>query len=223
MTTFPMRPRDPDALAVSGRYGAEDHSPPKRLSARYWLDEATFIRTGETRRNQSFPTRETGGFVEVRFRLGGKPPIVARVVEEFREADRDVDPHRIVNRPGLQQQNLRAGIFGEPVSKHAAGRAGTNDDVVVVGHASLPLCLRPAKRIRGFSLLGRDYRQDDMRKAGRLREAAVASVARLYFSVRSTSPDRACRGAPERTRCACVLKQPGPRKAAMEIGLIAVC
>jgi hypothetical protein len=77
--------------------------------------------------------------VEVRFRLGSKPPIVARVVEEFREADGDVNPHRIVNRPGLQQQNLCAGIFGEPVSEHAAGGAGTDDDVVVVGHASLPL------------------------------------------------------------------------------------
>src|ERR1700736_6165392 len=161
--------------------------------------------------------------VEVRFRLGGEPPIVARVVEEFREADGDVDPHRIVNRPCLQQQNLRAGIFGEPVSEHAAGGAGTDDDVVVVRHASLPLCLRPAKRLRGFSLLGRDYRQDDMRKAGRLRGAAAASVARLYSSVRCMSPDRACRGAPEGTRFACVPKQPGPRKAAMGIGLITVC
>src|SRR3984893_17249327 len=67
--------------------------------------------------------------VEVRFRLGGKPPIVARVVEEFREADGDVDPHRTVNRPGLQQQNSSAGIFGEPVTEHAAGCARTDDDV----------------------------------------------------------------------------------------------
>src|SRR5271166_5418803 len=37
------------------------------------------------------------------------------------------------------------------------------------------------------------------------------------------SPDRACRGAPEGTRFACVPKQPGPRKAAMGIGLITVC
>ena len=42
MTTFPARPRDPGAPGVGGRYGAEDHLPPKRLSARYWLDEATF-------------------------------------------------------------------------------------------------------------------------------------------------------------------------------------
>jgi hypothetical protein len=62
-----------------------------------------------------------------------------------------------------------------------------------------------------------------MRKAGRLRGAAVASVARLYSSVRCMSPDRACRGAPEGTRFACVPKQPGPRKAAMGIGLITVC
>jgi hypothetical protein len=34
---------------------------------------------------------------------------------------------------GLQQQNLFAGIFGESVGEHAAGGAGTDDDVVVVG------------------------------------------------------------------------------------------
>src|SRR5215471_10993985 len=189
MTTFPMRPRDPDALAVSGRYGAEDHSPPKRLSARYWLDEATFIRTGETRRNQSFPTRETGGFVEVRFRLGGKPPIVARVVEEFREADGDVDPHRIVNRPGLQQQNLRAGIFGEPVSQHAAGGAGTDDDVVVVGHASLPLRYGSIKRLRGFSTGRTKLRAEEYATGGlspRRRGGSPPSAFRLAH-VRLTS------------------------------------
>ena len=31
--------------------------------------------------------------VEVRLRLGGEPPIVARVVEQLHEARRDVDPH----------------------------------------------------------------------------------------------------------------------------------
>jgi len=90
--------------------------------------------------------------------------------------------------------------FGEPVSEHAAGGAGTDDDVVVVRHASLPLCLRPAKRLRGFSLLGRDYRQDDMRKAGRLRGAAVASVARLYSSVRCVVP-RPSSGSVQEQRC----------------------
>src|ERR1700746_3957141 len=34
--------------------------------------------------------------VEVRFGLCSEPPIVAGVVEEFREADGDVNPHRIV-------------------------------------------------------------------------------------------------------------------------------
>ena len=37
-----------------------------------------------------------------------------------------------------------------------------------------------------------------MRKAGRLSEAAVASVARLNPSVRCMSSDRACPGAPEK-------------------------
>src|SRR6516164_11196391 len=40
-------------------------------------------------------------------------------------------------------------------------------------------------------------RADEMRRAGRLREAVVASVARLNPSVRCMSPDTACRGAPE--------------------------
>src|SRR5215831_13361141 len=40
-------------------------------------------------------------------------------------------------------------------------------------------------------------RADEMRRAGRLREAAVASAARLNPSVRCMSPDTACRDAPE--------------------------
>src|SRR5215469_18479053 len=40
-------------------------------------------------------------------------------------------------------------------------------------------------------------RADEMRRAGRLREAAVASVARLNPSVRCMSPDTACRDAPQ--------------------------
>src|SRR5215472_15615737 len=48
--------------------------------------------------------------VEVRFRLGGEPPIVARVVEEFREADEDVDPHRIVNGPASSSKSCALGF-----------------------------------------------------------------------------------------------------------------
>src|SRR4029077_20321905 len=47
--------------------------------------------------------------VEVRFRLGSKPPIVARVVEEFREAHGDVNPHRIVNRPASSNKTCALG------------------------------------------------------------------------------------------------------------------
>jgi hypothetical protein len=61
-----------------------------------------------------------------------------------------------------------------------------------------------------------------MRKAGRLSEAAVASVARLNPSVRCMSPDRACRGAPEEPGSP-ASKKTSPRRASMGIGLITVC
>src|SRR6516165_5175962 len=38
--------------------------------------------------------------------LGGKPPIVARTIEELHEARRDADPHRIIGWPGFQQQDV---------------------------------------------------------------------------------------------------------------------
>ena len=76
--------------------------------------------------------------LDVVLRLGGEVPVVARAVQQLGEADRDVDPHGIVLRSGLQQQHLGARILGQPMRQHATGGTGADDDVVVVGHRRSP-------------------------------------------------------------------------------------
>ena len=66
-------------------------------------------------------------------------PVEGLVVEELGEARGNVDPHRLVGRPRLQQQNLDARILGQPVCENAARRAAAHDHIIPIRHdASCP-------------------------------------------------------------------------------------
>jgi len=64
-------------------------------------------------------------------------PVVRRLVAEAGEARRHLEHEGVVGRPGLEDQDVEHKILGEAVGDGAAGRAGTDDDVVVgPGHFS---------------------------------------------------------------------------------------
>ena len=66
-------------------------------------------------------------------RVGLVAPVGGRVVDQQAEADGKA---RIgmAGAPGLDQQHLRARVLAQPRRQHRAGRAGADDDVVVVFH-----------------------------------------------------------------------------------------
>ena len=79
--------------------------------------------------------------VEARLRLGLEHPVRARIADREQIADRNVEPDPVVAAAGFQQQHALAGIGGQPVGQHAAGRARADDDVVVF---AFDRCRRPA-------------------------------------------------------------------------------
>ena len=62
--------------------------------------------------------------------LGAELPGQGLVVEHLEEAGRDVDQRVPVAPARLDQQDFGAGILGQPVGQHAAGRARADDDVI---------------------------------------------------------------------------------------------
>ena len=84
-----------------------------------------------------------GATVEMRLRVGLEVPVPFRLVELW-EAGGDVDLLRRVGRSGLEQRHLDRRILAQPRGENAAGRAGTDDDVVEMLCHDHP----PAVRIR---------------------------------------------------------------------------
>lgn len=66
------------------------------------------------------------------FAFGAVHPVGARIVDAVQIADRDVDPEIIVASARSDQQHLFGGIRTEAVGEDATGRAGADDDVVVI-------------------------------------------------------------------------------------------
>src|SRR5579872_4544447 len=66
----------------------------------------------------------------VRFFVGIEAPIVDLVEHGFPVTDGNVDPEVVVLGAGLDQQNLVASIGAQAIGKYAAGRPGTDNDVV---------------------------------------------------------------------------------------------
>ena len=70
--------------------------------------------------------------VEPRLRLGLEAPVRARIADREQIADRDMKPDPIVAAAGFEHEHALVRIGGQPVGKEAAGRAGADDDVIVV-------------------------------------------------------------------------------------------
>ncbi|RZK52287.1 MAG: MFS transporter, partial [Hymenobacter sp.] len=84
-----------------------------------------------TPREVDWPTVRPGD------RLRGVAPVKAGVLERLDEAGRGADVGMQVGPAGLQQQHSDGRVGREPVGEHAAGRPGTDDDIVVrVGHGA---------------------------------------------------------------------------------------
>src|SRR5215470_12153669 len=84
--------------------------------------------------------------IEPRFGLGLEHPIRARIADREEIANRNVKPDPVVLPAGLEHKNTRFRIGRKSVSKHASGRAGAYDDIVVfaldrrdLGHGYFPL------------------------------------------------------------------------------------
>ncbi|MNQ40681.1 hypothetical protein D3C85_543400 [compost metagenome] len=69
--------------------------------------------------------------VETRFRLGFVAPVVLLGVHRDREGAGHLDQHAAVAAAELQHQHRGGGIRAEAIGQDAAGRTGTDDDVVI--------------------------------------------------------------------------------------------
>src|SRR4029077_18953962 len=70
--------------------------------------------------------------VEPLLRLGLEHPVRARIADGEEIDDRDVEPDPAVLAAGLEQQHARRRVGGETVRQQATGRAGADDDVVIL-------------------------------------------------------------------------------------------
>ena len=68
---------------------------------------------------------------QLRLRGGGVVPVDRGQPGDFGQPGRHVHKRVPVAAAGFQQQHLDGGVFAEAVGQHAAGRTGTDDDVVV--------------------------------------------------------------------------------------------
>ena len=68
--------------------------------------------------------------VQLRLGLGEIHPVVQPPRQDAAPAERDVDPWVAVPAAGFEDQDLDVLVLGQPVRQHAAGGAGTDDDVV---------------------------------------------------------------------------------------------
>ena len=103
-------------------------------------------------------------------RLHLEVPVEGLVVEQLGEAGRDVDPHRLVARPRLEQQHLDARILGQPVGQHAARRAAAHDDIIPIGH-DVSLAYRTSSHRRRPRPSSADGRKRDVPARFRAAEA----------------------------------------------------
>jgi len=72
--------------------------------------------------------------VQVGLGLGVVAPVEHAARVRAAEAERNVDPRMAVAAAGFEQQHRGSAGLGQPVGQHAAGRAGTDDDVVMSLH-----------------------------------------------------------------------------------------
>ena len=68
--------------------------------------------------------------VQLGFRFRLVEPVDLGIIEQLAEAERNMNPHIAVVAAGLEQQHAMPARRGQPIGKHAAGRAGADDDVV---------------------------------------------------------------------------------------------
>ena len=71
-----------------------------------------------------------GAAVEARLRFRLVAPVGARIADAVKVADRDMDPDPVVLAARFEEQHRRIRVGRQPVRQHAAGGAGSGDDVV---------------------------------------------------------------------------------------------
>ena len=71
---------------------------------------------------------------KMRFRLGGKTPVVFRHVHRDRQRGRHLNQHRAIRAAELQQQHAGLAVLGQTARQYAARRAGADHDVVEIIH-----------------------------------------------------------------------------------------
>ena len=125
-------------------------------------------------------------------RFGLEAPVVAGVVHQPVEADRDRDPEVVVPRAGFQQQHADRRVLAQPVGQHAAGRAGPHHDVVPRRHRFVS----SARQLRDAGRPGQSGRKTGARASPAVR----ACVCRGEPPVRSRR--RGGRDAPHHSRSA---------------------
>ena len=76
--------------------------------------------------------------VEAGLGVGREVPVVT-ALEQLPERDRDVDLLGVISAAGLDEGDLDRGVLREAAGEYAAGRSGSDDDVVVDGRS--PRCL----------------------------------------------------------------------------------
>jgi hypothetical protein len=90
--------------------------------------EQAVERAGAAEHLAARPLQAAVGNARVGF--GDIAPVQLRVVHGLEIADRDVDPGIPVFATGLEQQHAVRRVFRQPAGQHAAGRSGTDHDVV---------------------------------------------------------------------------------------------
>ena len=73
--------------------------------------------------------------VELRFGRGVVIPVHALLADQLGQARGHVDEGMPVARAGFEQQHAHLRVRGQAIGEHAAGRTGTDDDVVESVHA----------------------------------------------------------------------------------------
>ncbi len=82
-----------------------------------------------------FPARMLdAAIVEMRFGLAQIIPIPARIVPDLADAQRQMDQPVLVFAARFEHEDAVCAVFAEPRRQHATGRAGADDDGVVICH-----------------------------------------------------------------------------------------
>ena len=68
---------------------------------------------------------------QIRLRRRLEHPVGARIADGVEIADRNMEPDPIVAAASLDEEHAVAGVAAQPIGKHAAGRAGADDNEIV--------------------------------------------------------------------------------------------